>query len=188
MTPDPYTQKLLLDWFVDLETPEGFRAELVEGDLVLTPLPDGHHEHCISRIARQLHLRSEIEIQFSGNKGLKLNSAAGWAQDHVVPDGTVVARAPRLFRGAPPWMPCEGVTMVLEVTFTRPEIDRVTKRRCYARGGIPHYLLVDREACSTTLFSEPEHDDYRRLSTAAFGKPLALPEPFAFDLDTADLL
>ncbi|PAZ12299.1 hypothetical protein CLM62_30490 [Streptomyces sp. SA15] len=36
--------------------------------------------------------------------------------------------------------------------------------------------------------SDPENDDYRRLCTVAFGKPLTLPEPFAFDLDTTDLL
>ncbi|EFL31737.1 conserved hypothetical protein [Streptomyces viridochromogenes DSM 40736] len=188
MAQDPYTQKLLLDWFVELDTPEGFRAELVEGELVLTSLPDGHHERCISRVVSQLHLRSDFDVQFSGNKGLKLGMADGHPQDHVIPDGTIVARAPRLFRGAPPWMPCQGVTMVLEVTFTRPEIDRVAKRRCYARGGIPCYLLVDRDADSTTLFTEPEQGDYLHSRTAAFGRPLTLPEPFAFDLDTTDFL
>jgi Uma2 family endonuclease len=188
MAQDPYTQQLLLDWFVELDTPEGFRAELIEGEFILTSLPDGHHEHCISRIVNQLHRRSEPDLQFSGNKGLKLGRRDGHPQDHVIPDGTIVARAPRLFRGAPPWMPCEGVTMVLEVTFTRPEIDRVVKRRCYARGGIPFYLLVDRDTSSTTLFTEPENDDYLRFTTVAFGRPIALPNPFAFDLDTTDFL
>ncbi|MGA5900169.1 Uma2 family endonuclease [Streptomyces venetus] len=188
MAQDPYTQKLLLDWFVELETPEGFRAELVEGEFVLTSLPDGHHAHCISRIVGQLLRRSDFDVQFSGNKGLKLRNADGHPQDHVIPDGTIVARAPRLFRGAPPWMPCEGVTMVLEVTFTRPEVDRVAKRRSYARGGIPFYLLVDRDASSTTLFIEPQKGDYLRSCTAAFGKPLVLPDPFSFDLDTTAFL
>ncbi|WP_030238576.1 MULTISPECIES: Uma2 family endonuclease [unclassified Streptomyces] len=188
MAQDPYTQKLLLDWFVELDTPEGFRAELVEGEFVLTSLPDGHHEHCISRIVNQLHQRCDFDVQFSGNKGLKLKNAVGQPQDHVIPDGTVVARAPQLFRGAPPWMPSAGVTMVLEVTFTRPEIDRGAKRRCYARGGIPLYLLVDRDASATTLFTEPEKGDYLRSHTTAFGGPLTLPEPFAFDLDTTDFL
>ncbi|MFJ8590255.1 Uma2 family endonuclease [Streptomyces sp. NPDC093598] len=185
---DPHTQKLLLDWFVELDTPEGFRAELIEGEFVLTSLPDGHHEHCISRIVRQLYRRSHFDVQFSANKGLRLRNADGRPQDHVVPDGTIVACAPRLFQGAPPWIPCEGITMVLEVTSTRPEIDRVAKRRCYARGGIPFYLLVDRDVSSTTLFTEPETGDYLRSFTAAFGRPLTLPEPFAFDLDTTDFL
>ncbi|MFF9115985.1 Uma2 family endonuclease [Streptomyces massasporeus] len=188
MGPDPYTQKLLLDWFLALDTPEGFRAELIEGEFVLTSLPDGHHEHCISRIVSQLHRRSDLDLLFSGNKGLRLSNAGGLPEDHAIPDGTIVAQAHRSFRGAPPWMSCEEVIMVLEVTFTRPEVDRTAKRRCYARGGIPFYLLVDRDASSTTLFTEPESGDYLRSRTAAFGASLTLPNPFAFDLDTTDFL
>ncbi|SNX58069.1 Uma2 family endonuclease [Streptomyces sp. TLI_55] len=185
---DPITQKILLDWFVDLETPEGLRAELIEGELVVTPLPDGHHEHCISLIVEQLYRRSSADVQFSANKGLKLRSADGCPEDHVIPDGTFVPRESRLFRGADSWMPCKGVAMVLEVTSSRPEADREAKPRCYARGGIPLYLLVDREASSITLFSAPEKDDYREQCTRPFGKALALPAPFSFDLETADFL
>ncbi len=85
-------------------------------------------------------------------------------------------------------MPCEGVALVLEVTSTKPRNDREAKRRCYARGGIPLHLLVDRESSSITLFSDPERDDYREQCTRPLGKPLSLPAPFAFDLETADFL
>ncbi len=39
-----------------------------------------------------------------------------------------------------------------------------------------------------TLFSEPENEDYLRLVRRSFGDPLSLPEPFAFELDTTDLV
>ncbi|MCZ9345028.1 Uma2 family endonuclease, partial [Streptomyces sp. TRM76130] len=107
---------------------------------------------------------------------------------HAIPDGTFAPTRLRLYRGAEPWMPCEGVAMVLEVTSTKPQADREAKRRCYARGGIPLYLLVDRETSAVTLFSDPERDDYRDHHTRPLGKPLTLPDPFAFDLDTADFL
>lgn len=188
MALDPITQKILLEWFVEMDTPEGLRAELIEGELMVTPVPVGHHEHCISRIVDQVYGHSSTDTQFSGNKGLKLRSADGCPQDHVIPDGTFATGGSRLFRGAEPWMPCEGVAMVLEVTSRRPQIDRELKRRCYARAGIPLYLLVDRETGWTTLLSEPERDDYRQLGAVAFGKPLTLPEPFSFDLETADFL
>ncbi|MGW4107617.1 Uma2 family endonuclease, partial [Streptomyces sp. NPDC004976] len=51
ITYDPLSEQLLLDWFVTLDAPYGFRAELIEGELVLTPPPDGPHEHCLSEIA-----------------------------------------------------------------------------------------------------------------------------------------
>ncbi|NUS27550.1 MAG: Uma2 family endonuclease [Streptomyces sp.] len=174
---DPITQKLLLDWFVDLGTPEGLRAELIEGELVVTPLPDGHQEHCVSRIVGQLYRRSSEEVHFSANKGLRLRGADGCPEDHVIPDGTFVAGVSRPFRGAEPWMACEEVAMVLEVTARTPQMDREIKRRCYARAGIPLYLL-----------SSPGGDDYRKLDAASFGDSIALPAPFSFDLETMDFL
>ncbi|GHJ98554.1 hypothetical protein SY2F82_03520 [Streptomyces sp. Y2F8-2] len=185
MAHEPLTQEdVLLEGFLALDTPEGFRAELIEGEIVVTPPPDGDHEDCISQIVKQVIRRSRTDMDFSGNKGLK----CGCPKDHVIPDGTFAPAELRLYRGADPWMPCDGVAMVLEVTSTRPNTDRQAKRRCYARGGIPLYLLADREASSITLFSDPEKDDYPEHCTRPLGKPLALPEPFAFELDTGDFL
>jgi Uma2 family endonuclease len=189
MAHEPLTQEeVLLEGFLALDTPEGFRAELIEGEIVVTPPPDGDHEDYIELIVEQVYGRSRTRMQFSGNKGLKLQSGGGCPRDHLIPDGTFAPRERRLYRGADSWMPCDGVAMVLEVTSTKPTTDREAKRRCYARGGIPLYLLVDREASSITLFSDPENDDYRQHCTRPLGKPIALPEPFAFELDTADFL
>jgi Uma2 family endonuclease len=189
MAHEPLTQEeILLEGFLALDAPEGFRTELIEGEIVVTPPPDGDHEDCIGLIVSQVIRRSQTDMQFSGNKGLKLKKADGCPKDHVIPDGTFAPEELRLYRGADPWMPCDGVAMVLEVTSSKPRADREVKRRCYARAGIPLYLLVDRGASSVTLFSDPENDDYGRLCTLALGKRLTLPEPFAFDLDTSDFL
>ncbi|GHI96000.1 hypothetical protein TPA0905_54710 [Streptomyces olivaceus] len=179
---------VLLEGFLALDTPEGFRAELIEGEIVVTPPPDGDHEDYIGLILEQVHEKSQTRMQFAGTKGLKLRSGNGCPKDRVIPDGTFAPRALRLYRGAGSWMPCEGVSLVLEVTSTRPQADREAKRRCYARGGIPLYLLVDRDESSITLFSTPEEDDYREHCTRPLGKSLALPAPFSFDLDTTDFL
>ncbi|MGC2998162.1 Uma2 family endonuclease [Streptomyces sp. G35A] len=189
MAHEPLTQAdVLLEGFLALETPEGFRAELIEGEIIVTPPPDGDHEDYINLVAKQVIRRSRTDMDVSGNKGLNLKSGGACPKDHAIPDGTFAPTALRLYRGADPWMPCDGVAMVLEVTSTKPQADREAKRRCYARGGIPLYLLVDREASSVTLFSDPERDEYRERCTRPFGKPIALPEPFAFDLDTGDFL
>ncbi|MET9529261.1 Uma2 family endonuclease [Streptomyces sp. NPDC006649] len=189
MPHEPLTQaEVLLEGFLALETPEGFRAELIEGEIVVTPPPDGDHEDYINLVAKQVSRRSRTDMDFSGNKGLKLKSGGGCPKNHVIPDATFAPTEMRLFRGAEPWMPCDGVALVAEVTSSKPQADREAKRRCYARGAIPLYLLVDREESSVTLFSDPEGDDYRQRCTIPFGKALALPEPFAFELETADFV
>ncbi|HEY8478453.1 MAG TPA: Uma2 family endonuclease [Spirillospora sp.] len=53
----------------------------------------------------------------------------------------------------------DGIALVLEVTSSRPERDRVAERHGYARAGIPLYLLVDREESKVTLFSDPDGGD-----------------------------
>ncbi|MFE5301464.1 Uma2 family endonuclease [Streptomyces sp. NPDC056632] len=184
MPHPPLTQEdILLEGFLALDTPEGFRAELIEGEIVVTPPPDGDHEHYISRIVRQVIRRAATEMDVSGNKGLTLKGVPAAPKDHVIPDATFAPAWRSLFLGAAPWMPCDGVALVLEVTSTRPGADREVKRRCYARGGIPLYLLVDREDSAVTLFTDPENGDYREQHRVPFGKTLCLPDPFGFDLE-----
>lgn len=78
--------------------------------------------------------------------------------------------------------------MVAEVTSGRPQADRVAKPHCHARGAIPLWLLVDRERSVITLFSEPSGADHPALTTTPTGRPVPLPDPFAFELDTAGFL
>ncbi|WP_406057879.1 Uma2 family endonuclease [Streptomyces sp. NBC_01077] len=185
----PLTQaEVLLEGFLALDTPEGFRAELIEGEIVVTPPPDGDHEKYISRVLRQVIRNSLVDMDVSGNKGLKVAGSPERPRNHVIPDLTFAPVGADLFAGADSWMPGDGVAMVLEVTSSRPSADRESKRRCYARGGIPLYLLVDRDTSTVTLFTDPESGDYRELHAVPFGKPLPLPAPFGFDLETADFL
>lgn len=189
MAHEPFTQEdVLLEGFLALGVPEGFRAELIEGEIVVTPPPDGDHEKYISRVVRQVIRQSLVDMDFSGNKGLVLETGGASPKNRVIPDATFGPVELDLFGGASSWMPSDGVTMVLEVTSTRPQADRELKRRSYARSGIPLYLLVDRGESSVTLFSEPEKEDYRQLTTVPFGKSIPLPEPFGFDLQTAEFL
>lgn len=184
--PAPTQEELLLESFLALKTPEGFKAELIEGEIVVAPPPDGEHEDYLSTVIRQVTRASHIDMDCSGQKGLLMPSGGLCPKNHAIPDLTFAPRELRLFRPAAPWMPPDNVALVVEVTSTKPDGDRVAKRHCYARAGIPLYLLVDRKQGTVTLHSDPVDDDYKDVHSTAFGKPLSLPEPFAFDLETAD--
>ncbi|MBV6697414.1 Uma2 family endonuclease [Kitasatospora aureofaciens] len=184
----PSQADILLESFLTLHSPEGFRAELIEGEIIVAPPPDGDHEDYIDLLIDQVKAKSKVHMQVSGGKGLRLVSGGLCPKNHVIPDATFAPRELRLFRGAPPWMEPDGVAMVAEVTSSKPDQDRITKRHCYARAAIPFYLLIDREKSQVSLFSKPHREEYTEVHLAAFGEPLIMPAPFEFELDTKDFL
>ncbi|WP_406296113.1 Uma2 family endonuclease [Embleya sp. NBC_00888] len=180
----PAQEDVVLDGFLALDTPLGFRAELIEGEIVVTPPPMGDHERIVSAVVRQIIGGSAAAMDFSGGKGLVVAGHAELPSNHVIPDGTFAPEELDLFLDAESWMPCDGVALVLEVTSQRADVDREQKRRAYARSAIPLYLLVDREHGKVTLFSAPKGDDYTESYTCPFGKQIDLPAPFSTVLDT----
>ncbi|MFJ9900398.1 Uma2 family endonuclease [Streptomyces sp. NPDC091280] len=78
------------------------------------------------------------------------------------------------------------VVLVGEVTSESTAVnDRGPKLRGYARAGIPCYLLIDREAGTVIVYSEPSEGRYTRAAEIEISKTVALPEPLGFDLDTS---
>ncbi|TDD88136.1 Uma2 family endonuclease [Actinomadura darangshiensis] len=178
---------VVLEGFLALDTPQGFRAELIDGEIVVTPPPLGDHERCIAKIIRQVIRYTATEFECACNKGLKLPGADGQPDNHVIPDITFISPEADPFHRAASWMPVagDGIVMVVEVTSTRPGQDREAKRTGYARAGIPYYLLVDRDEERVVLFSGPDGKDYGHTDQVPIGKTLPLPEPFGIELDTA---
>lgn len=186
---EPYPpEDVLLDGFLALRTPEGFKAELIDGEIIVSPPHGGHHERVISRVVRQVMQKSQTEMDFSGNRGLVLPHGDRCPKDHAVPDGVFAPVELDLFDDEGAYMPPQGLALAVEVTSSRPDNDRQAKRHCYARAEIPLYLLVDRDKGAVTLFSEPAGNDYTESHTGAFGKPIRLPAPFSFELDTGDFI
>ncbi|MFE7492961.1 Uma2 family endonuclease [Kitasatospora sp. NPDC057541] len=170
----------LLEAFLALDTPKGFKAELIEGKIVVTPPSDGEHETVVGRLSWQVARRSAKDMDFGGGKGLIVPTG------RFIPDGTFTVRGAMLGHGS--WSEPEGVLMVSEVTSSRPDADRHDKRKEYAAAGIQLYLLVDRDRNVVVLHSEPSRGDYTTVTTVPLGDPLDLPEPFDFTLDTAELV
>lgn len=184
VTREPEVPDSVLQYFLSLETPEGYRAELINGEIVVTPPPDGNHGHCISRIMAQVFASSAMPMDVGGYRGLIIPAEAG--QNHVIPDVTFAVRDLNLFRDAPSWMSPWGVAMVVEVTSSSPGHDRLDKRRGYAAATIPLYLLVDRQLGRVTLFSDPVGNDYTTQTQVPFRGSVKLPPPFSFTLETED--
>ncbi|MCD0451258.1 Uma2 family endonuclease [Actinocorallia sp. API 0066] len=177
----------MLDEFLRLEIPEGFRAELLDKEIIVSPPPSGRHERAISAIITQVIRRSAVDMSVSGNRGLLLPGEQGTDVRHVIPDAVFAPEELDVFNTDSSWMEPDGVALVVEVTSQRPRDDRLLKHRAYARAEVPLYLLVDRDTETAHLYSEPNPntETYTQTASAPFGSPLPFPAPFSFTLDTS---
>ncbi|MFF3069109.1 Uma2 family endonuclease [Kitasatospora sp. NPDC057936] len=171
----------LLQTFLRLHVPQFFKSELFqpEEEIVLAPSAGGTHEHAVAWFARTVAREAVEELYVSTARGLIIPAG------RFVPAATVAPVGH--FRDQAPWAPSAGVALVLELPSTCPHRAREPKRLGYAAADIPCYLLVDRTAGRVTLFTDPENGDYTAHTQTDFGKPVDLPAPFSFTLDTAPL-
>lgn len=177
---------VLLESFLALDTPEGFQAELIDREIVVTPPPGSRHDRTIGKIVGQVYQRSSTQFDYLPNKGLKVPAADPGRSERMIPDATFAPAELDIFDNDESWIEPAGIALVVEVTSSHPARDRVAKRHGYARASIPLYLLVDREEKKVTLFGGPNDDDYRSVSWVPFGQAITLPKPFDIELDTSE--
>ncbi|WP_327354612.1 Uma2 family endonuclease [Streptomyces sp. NBC_01304] len=162
--------------------PKGWRVELIEGEIFVTPPANGEHEEIVSEVSGQVRDHDKGYGRYTG-VGLTLPGAPD--AGHVIPDLVIAPKGS--FHDRQEWHDPAPVLLVVEVTSdSTASRDRVQKLRGYARAGIPVYLLIDREACEAVVCCDPLGDDYQRKTIHKLGTPVELPEPLGFDLDTAE--
>lgn len=167
----------------------GHRFEIIEGLLVVTPLPDGPHAEVLTDVMVAC-LRAGID----GSGAAVLQKVAVWLptspEDYAIPDLSVVdsdtdahmiennCYAPSCFR------------MVLEVTSENADLDLRHKVRAYAAAAIPLYVIVDRKHQRLHVLTDPAGDTYENHRLYAPGEVVTLPDSIGAEvtLDVAEIL
>ncbi|MGP4010608.1 Uma2 family endonuclease [Streptomyces sp. 4N124] len=163
--------------------PRGWRVELIEGEICVTPPANGEHEEIVSRLNRQIIRKDPDDFLFTYT-GIGLNVPGASETGHVVPDLVVAPEGS--FDDEKQFHDTLPVLLVAEVASPgTADRDREKKIRGYARAGIPVYLLIDREEAEITVYSEPSGDEYAQAPKHKIGLTAPLPAPFGFELDTA---
>jgi Uma2 family endonuclease len=156
---------------------DGRRYEIHDGELCATPAPSFEHQMILSNLIRALmgHVPSVAP-------GLLL-----FAPLDVIlsdrPEETTIVQPDCLYI-APDRIALTsrrgmegGPTLAVEILSPSTRtIDRVTKRRLYARYGVPHLWLIDPDARAVKAFVL-ENDRYVLAATGAGAEPVDLP-PF----------
>ncbi|MFD9423840.1 MULTISPECIES: Uma2 family endonuclease [unclassified Streptomyces] len=179
----------LLQTWRELDVPEGWRAEIDEGQIVLVPPPHAHHNGIAEAVQRCLYRGIPEELGIYQTLGVHVAPL----DKLYVPD--LVVMPTELIAAADPEtsdpLDASEALLIVEITSKgNAREDRTKKYRAYARAGVPAYLLIDRfdmRGPMATLFTEPNEDGtYKRSDPVPFGKTLVLPAPFAVSLPTSE--
>ncbi|MEV6594300.1 Uma2 family endonuclease [Streptomyces acidicola] len=174
-------ERRMTRFFEEFEPPEGIKVELLRGVIVMTASPDIVHNMIVADVQDQIPRPcwSRLQTQYVDI----LDEAS-----EPVPD--LVVLAPDLLPDSGRLLPCQLVTMVVEVVSkSSVHQDYVVKRSIYAAGKIPAYLILDPIMAHCVLLTKPagqgEDADYRRQEIIKFGDPLPL-EILGLELDTKE--
>ncbi|MEU2788838.1 Uma2 family endonuclease [Streptomyces sp. NPDC007100] len=177
----------LLQTWRELDVPEGWRAEIDEGQIVLVPPPHPHHNGIADAVQRLLYrvLPDDLGIyQTLGVHVAPLDKL--YVPDLVVmPTALIAASDPG---GNDPVDAAEALLAVEITSKGNAKTDRTKKLWAYAHAPVPAYLLIDRfdeHGPTTTLFTEPQNGAYKHAERVPFGEAVELPEPFFSTLHTA---
>ena len=163
-----------------LDPPEGYRVEIIEGKLEVAATPFGKHALVIEDLVRailptlprSLALRERITLQEP-------------EIDRYEPDLGIWPRA--VLSSETEWVfPGEECLFAVEVTSPDQERRDYTKAAGYARADVPVYLIVDRKRRTCIVLTQPVGAKYTHRNETPFGKLLTLPLETPVTVDTSE--
>jgi Uma2 family endonuclease len=165
--------------FENLEVPEGFKAELIRGDIVMMAGPDKVHNRIVQSVQDQIP---------SGRWERLQTQDVAFPGENSEPQPDLVVLEIGADDGPGRLVPSPAVTMLVEVVSkTSAHRDYVEKRSIYAAGGVPVYLIIDPFEAKCVVLTEPTGTglaaDYQSERTRKFGDLVTLPI-VGIDLDT----
>ncbi|MFF8650087.1 Uma2 family endonuclease [Streptomyces griseoluteus] len=177
----PRNFEALLSDLDDLVVPVGYKAEIIKGNIVLSPWSKGYYHRVMELVCRQL------------TPALPAGHTIGSAPFlYVFPQderayGPDVHAAPRqLYETVSNRLDGEALSFVAELTSASTRDDDLTdKVEVYGRAGVPVYLILDMQEERATVLWTPSAKGYESRCTQPFGEKLYIPEPFDCLLDTS---
>jgi Uma2 family endonuclease len=130
-----------------MRLPEGTFAELIEGEIFVTPSPGFDHQQVIGELF--VALREYVRSREAGALAMAPLDVYLPSGDVVQPDLVFVATGNR--SAIQQWVRGVPDLLVEVVSADRPERDRIVKRDLYARNGVPEYWIVDPETRSVEV-------------------------------------
>jgi Uma2 family endonuclease len=175
------------DWWENFEPPEGLRAEIIGGELVMTPSPGVPHARAATKLLVLFH--AVVPEGLMVLQGLEWRTARqGRVASAPIPDLVVVHEdIERL--DEPPVLAVEILSnsdrQRHSSGLTRIEV----KREDYAAAGLFHYLEVDQTSAGVPVVIRFELDERRLIvaASAAGDEVLEAEAPFRYQIQPSSL-
>ncbi|WBO64267.1 Uma2 family endonuclease [Streptomyces camelliae] len=157
-----------------MERNPGYRVEIIGGQLVVSPPPDGPHAVALTDLMVPFLSAGLHGPESSVVQGIGLWLPTG-TEDYAIPDLSLVdadcqdhyvennCYDPVCFR------------LVLEVTSSNWKTDLRDKVKAYASAKVPVYVIVDRKHQRLHVLTDPTGDGYENHRPYSPGESLTLP-------------
>lgn len=161
------TLDTMFEWLEKSPIPDGYRVEIVGGNIFMSPQRDTHWE-IIAAIYDQLRtkyprkrVKSDVRIDYPGN----LN---GFSSDVTLMTEGAEKNDKGLWR-------CQDVEFVAEVISKKTAAnDYGPKKTAYAEAEVPVYLIADPYQGRCFLYTHPKNGEYATETKLAFGDDVDL--------------
>jgi len=177
---DPSSFEGLLDALDKLYVPDGYKPEIIKGNIVVSSWSKGYYAEVMELICDQLRPHLPEDHRLSTGKFLYVlpgRERAYGPDIHVAHRSTHRTTSNRLDG--------EGLCFVAELTSVPTRLDDLTdKVEVYGNAGVPVYLALDMQEEEASVLWDPYEAGYKSRLTRPFGEKLYIPDPFGCELDT----
>lgn len=171
-----------------LKLPDGYRSEIIDGSIIVSPTPTFRHSRVVKRLERALDRSMPEGLDAYQMLTLEVSETG----DRYVPDLALLPDAPGEEEqwDESDWiLPAADCELAVEVVSPSSALhDWQSKVKGYATAGVPLYLVIDPGKSEIALFSNPEKGEYLDVARAVPGTSVKLPEPFGIEIEATPLL
>lgn len=166
----------------ETDAPEGWKVEIIEGIVTMSPPPAKDHNNTADELQRLLYTAIPRDWGIFQTQGVSVPGRSGL----YIPDLAVIPKSS--MAGPGNLVSASDAELIVEITSRgNAGADRIAKLHGYAHAAVPLYLLLDPWRSGhpmATLYGKPEAGTYRTLAAVEYGKELHLPAPFDLTVDT----
>lgn len=181
--PEPGAFEDMLRIVEEMDTPVGYQAELIRGKIVVSPWSKLRYKKVMKSLRLQLepHAPEGHDVDVAPFLFTFSGFERGFGPDLHVADETAFDADGRHADGA-------ALSLVAELTSdSTKDVDWLDKLDTYGHV-VPVYLLLDMKVQEISAFWDPSPKGYRSRTNVPFGRPLHVPAPFDFELDTSEFV